>query len=459
MEKPKSNLIFILVMLTFSIIMTVCSTSQPDDDGYLYPLKFSEGERFLTDLKDKPFFWSGDAAWSLIVQLTREEVDIYLDDRKQKGFTVLLVNLIDHKFGTYAPANIYNVPPFTDKPFASPNEKYFTHADYVIREAAERGMIVLLCPLYLGWQYGDEGWGEDVKKADLTDLRSWGQYVGKRFADDDNIIWCIGGDADPSQQKDKVLECVQGILEYDKRHLFTCHNNPEPLAISPWKGEDWLTINNVYSYSRSLYEWCKTAYDQEPVMPYFMIESAYENEHNATPQQLRSEAYWPLLCGAMGEIFGNCPIWHFGSTPRWCGITDWKTQLNNPGSASMDYVQRLFRSRPWHLLIPDFDHKVMTEGYGEWGSPDYATAACTSNGTSIIVYLPEERQITINMSKISGKKARCWWYNPGDGTTIESGSFPSEGLRQFNPPSESDLILVIDSKSSNYPPPGGERLF
>jgi hypothetical protein len=29
----------------------------------------------------------GDAAWSLIVGLTRPEVDQYLDDRRQKGST------------------------------------------------------------------------------------------------------------------------------------------------------------------------------------------------------------------------------------------------------------------------------------------------------------------------------------------------------------------------------------
>jgi hypothetical protein len=459
MEKLKSNIISILMMATFIISITGCHPLPSEPGGYIYPLKLSEGNRFLTDQNNKPFFWSGDAAWSLIVQLNREEIDYYLENRKQKGFTVILVNLIDHKFGSNAPANIYNEPPFHNKSFISPNENYFSHADYVIQAAAQRGIVVLLCPLYLGWEYGDEGWAEDVKNADLADLRSWGQYVGKRYANNDNIIWCIGGDADPSQLKDKLLECVKGILEYDNRHLFTCHNNPEFLTTNPWKGEDWLTINNVYSYSRSLYEMCKSAYDQEPVMPYFMIESAYENEHNSTPQQLRSEAYWPMLCGAMGHIFGNCPIWHFGSAKDWCEITDWKAQLDYPGSVSMDYIQKLFRSRPWYLLIPDFDHKIMTDGYGQWGSPDYATTACTPDGTTIIAYLPVGRQITVDISKISGKKARCWWYNPSDGTVLESGTFQTEGLRQFNPPSEGDWVLVIDAKSIHYPSPGGVSLF
>jgi hypothetical protein len=190
-----------------------------------------------------------------------------------------------------------------------------------------------------------------------------------------------------------------------------------------------------------------------------MMESAYENEHNSTPQQLRSAAYWPILSGAMGHIFGNCPIWHFGSTPGWCGITDWKTQLNNPGSVSMDYLQRLFRSRPWHLLIPDFEHTVITEGYGEWGNTDYTTAACASDGTTLIAYLPAGNNITADMTKISGKKSRCWWYCPADGTITEIGIFRNEGLRTFIPPPEDDWILVLDDKSSQYSPPGSNKLF
>jgi hypothetical protein len=447
------------MIIIIMIIPESCRLFHPSPDEYTYPLKLSEGNRFLIDQKDKPFFWSGDAAWSAIVQLNREEIDYYLDDREQKGFTVILVNLIDHKFGSNAPANIYYELPFKNKPFTSPNEKYFIHADYIVEAAAKRGICVLLCPLYLGWEYGDEGWAEEVKSADPDDLTTWGEFIGKRYADDNNIIWCIGGDADPSPLKDKVLECVKGILEYDNHHLFTCHNNPEYPAINPWKGEKWLTINNVYSYSHSLYEMCKNAFNIEPVMPYFMIESAYENEHNATPQQLRSEAYWPFLCGAMGQIFGNCPIWHFGSTSEWCGISDWKTQLNNPGSVSMDYMQRLFRSRPWYLLTPDYDHKVLTDGYGQWGSNDYITAAIASDGTTFIAYLPAGREVTVDLSRISGNEAHCWWYNPGNGTTTDNGTFPTEGLEQFNPSSNSDFVLVIDDASGHYPPPGSERLF
>jgi len=289
---------------------------------YLFPLRAEgSGERFLVDSDNQPFFWLGDAAWSLIAQLKREDVSFYLDDRRAKGFSVILVSLIEHKFCTNAPANIYGDLPFTGKPFTTPNEKYFKHADYVIKSAAERNIIVLLAPLYLGYDCKDEGWCSEVKTTSISDLYSWGRYVGDRYKNFSNIIWVIGGDTDPTGVKDKVLEMIKGIREKDTTHIFTAHNQPETMAVTPWIGEGWLTINNVYSYDSILYSHFKTAYELKPVMPYYLCESAYENEHNATPQQLRSQAYQAILSGSMGHIFGNCPLWHLQSF--WLSV--WKS--------------------------------------------------------------------------------------------------------------------------------------
>ena len=303
-----------------SVLIILCSTLSftPHVYAYVYPLKVSENKRYLVDQNNQPVFWSGEAAWSLIVQLNKEDVVYYLDDRKNKGFNVLLVNLIDRAFCTNPPSNFYGVPPFSGNVFTTPNEEYFLHADYVINEAEKRGIVMLLCPLYLGYACGHEGWCSDVKQASLEDMRAWGQYLGNRYKNFDNIVWCMGGDADPTQVREKVLQCVLGIRENDTRHLFTSHNQPGSYAITPWPNEPWQTINNVYSYSTTLYRECKTAYRRLPTLPFFMLESAYENEHDSSQQRLRSQAYWSVLSGGFGHIFGNCPIWHFDSTPNWC---------------------------------------------------------------------------------------------------------------------------------------------
>jgi hypothetical protein len=419
-----------------------------------FPLKVSSDHRYLIDQNNLPFFWSGEAAWSLIAQLSKEDVDYYLDNRKEKGFSVIMVSLIEHKFCTNPPANYYGSLPFSGKIFTTPDENYFSHADYVVRAAAKRNMTVLLAPLYLGYACKDEGWCADVKTASLSDMRSWGRYVGNRYKNFSNIIWLIGGDTDPYQVKDKVLEMVNGIRDYDTTHLFSAHNQPGTMAVTTWPGESWLSLNNVYSYDSLIYRQYKTAYSQMPVMPYYQIESAYENEHKATTQQLRSAAYWAVLSGAMGHTFGNCPIWHFGSYKKWCNLTDWKTEMNNDGSKSMDYLQRLFRSRAWHLFIPDLEHHVVTSGYGSWGLKDWVTTAITTDGNTLIAYLPSGRKVSVDMSKISGGKAKYWWYDPRTGNKIIIGSYLTKGSRVFIPPDNNDWILILDDASKSFPEPG-----
>ena len=425
---------------------------------YAYPLKAIPGNRYLTDMNGYPFFWSGDAAWSLIAQLSSGDAGLYLENRQEKGFTVIMVSLIEHKFSSNPPANYYGELPFHGKAFTSPNEKYFAHADSVIESASRHNIAVLLAPLYLGYDCRDEGWCAEVRNGTESYLYSWGKYVGERYKKFNNIIWLIGGDTDPSAVKDKVLAMVKGIREKDSIHLFSAHNQPESMAVTAWPSEHWLSVNNVYSYDSAVYINYRNAYTCKPVMPYFQIESAYENEHNSTPMELRSYAYWAVLSGAMGHVFGNCPIWHFGAAPKWCSNTDWKSEMNNPGSVSMDFVQRLFRSRSWQTLIPDFENRLITAGYGKWGTKDHVSVALTSDANTLIAYMPSKRSITVDMSRIHGSKAKCWWYNPSDGRATEIGNYSTSGQATFTPDSDGDWVLVIDNVSSNLPAPGSEAL-
>src|SRR5882672_12100710 len=63
-----------------------------------FPLEIAVGQRYLRDMSGAPFLIQGDAAWSLIADLTREEADAYLADRAARGFNTILVNLLEHRF-------------------------------------------------------------------------------------------------------------------------------------------------------------------------------------------------------------------------------------------------------------------------------------------------------------------------------------------------------------------------
>ncbi len=422
-------------------------------------LHVSSNGRYLKRADGTPFLMAGDTAWSLIAQLSKTDADYYLQTRSDMGFNLILVNLIEHRLADNAPANYYGDQPFTGKVFTTPNEAYFAHADYVIGSAAEKGLYVLLDPLYIGWECGPDGWCSDIRASSENDMRAWGRYVGNRYKGYDNIIWLIGGDVNPpSDIKDRIRAYVAGIEEEDPNHLFTAHNVRGQMAIDPWPSEEWLTVNDVYTTDDALNANAKRAYDVSPAMPFFLLESYYEYEHGATLQELHEQAYAMVLSGGFGSIFGNCPLWSLGSTTvsAYCTLTDWKTQLHSTGSEDAIRAKNLLLSREWDALVPDFGHIVMTGGYGTLGQDDYATAALTSGGSTFIAYLPSQRAVTVNTGAISGGSIRSWWYNPRDGTYVDLGTATKVSTRTYTTPASSgpDWVLVVDDASAGYGPPG-----
>jgi hypothetical protein len=427
----------------------------PEGTKARYPLKLGPvGARYLLDQQGHPFFWAGEAAWSLIAQLSLEDARVYLDDRQRKSVNLLMVNLIEHKFAANAPANRAGDRPFGAKPFTAFNEAYFAHADAVLREAAARDMVVLLAPTYLGYDCGDEGFCQDIARTSAAEMRAWGRYLGDRYASFPNLIWLIGGDADPTPVQSKLREVVDGIRERDSAHLMSAHDAPESLASSHWQSASWLTVNNIYTYDPATYAWADKA--RQSGKPFYLAESTYENEHDASPQSLRAQAYYAVLGGSMGHIFGNCPMWHFDSSNDFCDQRGWRSQLDSPGSQSMQHLRKLFSSRAWQDLMPDTDHSTLTGGFGKSGEGDYAAGALTVDRSSFIAYLPSARQITVDLTRLSGAEIRVTWFDPSQGTAQALSSLTGQQTVSLSPPRAGDWVLILDDSARGFAAPGSD---
>jgi hypothetical protein len=403
----------------------------------------------VVDQTGSPFLMQGDAAWSLIVGLNQTEVEEYLQNRRDKGFNTVMVELIEHKFCKKPPLNVAGDAPFkTPGDFSTPNEKYFAHADWVIRKAAENGIQVLLYPIYLGYKGTDEGWVEEALANGPEKCLDYGRYLGKRYKDFDNIIWLMGGDRHPGPALEDVDMVALGIKEYDQRHAFSAHCDPEHSAVDDFSGGRWLDFNTTYTYEL-VHAKLLQDYKRTPAMPFILIESSYEGEHNASDVQIRRQAYWAVLCGGFGHVLGNRPIWLFDP--------GWQKAMDLPGSVSMQFWGELFHSRSWYDLIPDQKHEVVTSGLGEFRGLDYLAAARTSDGSTVIAYMPTSRTIHVDMSKVSGNQVKAWWFDPRNGRAAAAGMFPSSGTHEFTPPGEGDWVLVLDDAAKQLPAPGGGR--
>src|SRR5882757_3178588 len=432
---PRIFVLFVFALLPFSQFAGAAN---------VYPLTVGADHRHLVDQTGAPFLVQGDAAWSLISGLTSEEAEKYLEDRRSKGFNSVIVNLIEHQFR--GPVDRYGQNPFTvPGDFSTPNEKYFAHADWVIRKAAEKGIQVFLAPVYLGYIGTNEGWVKEVLANGPEKSRDWGRYVGKRYAGFDNIVWLIGGDRNPDTAREGVDAIVQGIKEFDKRHIFSAHCHPENSALDQYAQEGWVDLNTTYTYN-IVHGMVIRDYQRTPVTPFVLIESIYEGEHNASAVQIRRQAYWAILCGATGQFMGNRPIWLFDP--------GWEAALNYVGSQDMTRVKELFASRPWYQLVPDDKHEVVVDGLGEFRGLDYLAAARTTDGATVIAYMPTSRAITVDMTKVSGKEAKAWWFNPRTGKSDSIGTVPTLGKHKFDPPGEGDWVLLLDDASRGLRAPG-----
>jgi len=406
-----------------------------------FPLRLEPGRRYLVDAAGRPFFIKADAAWSLIAQLQRPDLERYLAARQRQGYNALLVELQEHKFSSHAPLNAYGVAPFL-RPgdFTAPNDAYFEYADEVIRRAAAHGMLVMLTPAYLGYDGGDEGWYRDLSRLTSPQLREYGRYVARRLGANPNLLWVHGGDYLPPNRI-VLREVAEGIREVAGPGLHTFHGSRGHSALGfLGPGEPWLNVNTIYSTEYDVIAKARAEYARS-AMPFFLIEARYENEKGAGDEVVRRQAYQALLSGACGHTMGNKPVWDFSA--------GWQAALDSPGARSMQQFHRLLDALPWWTLAPDLDHRVLVAGAGSGAE---AVAAADPAGALALVYVPSPRAVTIDLRRLHGPQVDARWFDPVSGRErpVAGSPLSSDGLRVFSPDGANaggaeDWVLVLRS--------------
>jgi hypothetical protein len=423
-----------------------------------YPLKVSANHRYLLDQNDTPFLIVGDSPQGLITDLTAAEAAVYFANRASYGFNAVQIHLLAKEaFGGRTDySTVDGITPFTTpRDISTPNESYFARVDTVLRLAAQNGIVVFLTA------------AETQESLDLFrdngEMKSFafGQYLGNRYRNVDNIVWDYGNDFQTwrtATDNAVILAVAKGIKDTDTRHLHTAWLN---FTLSASRDSpDWealVDLDLVYTYFPT-YAKILSEYALSPAMPVYLGESNYEEENNfggplASPAILRRQEFWAMTSGATGSFYGNKWIWQF--------LSGWQDHYDSTGAAQMSFYKNLFESRSWWKLVPDPLHQVLTNGYGtyeEFGDPssvmasnDYATAALASDSSFMVAYFPSIRTVTVDMSKFSVPVVTARWYDPTNGTysTIAGSPFAHIGSQQFTPSGnnnggDGDWVLVIE---------------
>ncbi len=431
--------------------------------GTVYPVKVgSLNPRVLMDQNNVPFLLVGDAAHSLLANLSQSDAMLYLANRATNGFNTIWVELlcVPYTGGQPDGSLLDGTLPFTkhisrttNYDLTAPNEAYFAYVDTIIQMAATNGIQVMLDPLDTG------GLIQTALDNGSNNCRAYGQYLGNRYKNFQNLIWLNGNDFQGwrAATNDAVITAIAlGIKDYDTNHLQTVEL--DYLASSSLDDTNWRPIvglNLAYTYYPTYAE-VLHAWQQSTNTPVFMGEAHYENEsvgyavaEMGTPLVLRHQEYWTMLSGGVGQIYGNHYIWTF--------TNGWQNYLNTPGVKQLQYATGLFASRAWYNLVPDTNHTVLTSGYGTYATNGlvstnfYATCASATDGTLALAYVPTARTVTMNLASMSGS-VTAQWYDPANGTyhPINGSPFSNTGTQNFtlsgtNSAGDPDWILMLDS--------------
>jgi hypothetical protein len=455
-------------------------------------IRVSANHRFLMTGDGRPFFWQGDTAWTLLQRLDRDETIHYLDDRAAKGFNVLQVMGIT-EFDALRVPNRYGDLPLHDMNPDTPNERYWQHVDWVIAEAAKRGMVLALLPCW-----GDKvnlAWGVGPVVFTPDNARRYGAWLGRRYRDVP-LIWVVGGDRNPQNETHYTIwrATSDGLRAGDGgRHMMTFHPQGGSSSSEFFHQDAWLDLNmrqtghHERTYVRS-YEWLSHDYNLDPPKPCLDGEPCYEDhpimigegsDYRASAQRFtdhdtRRAAYYALFAGACGHTYGANGVFQYfrydmedpDHHARWGLNPDvntlhpnqfhsrysWQESLHFPGAAQMQHAKHLLLSRPYFERIPDPGLVREAERVGR----EVVCATRSQHGSYAMVYVPTTKSVDLDLSVLA-TNLRVWWFDPRTGQAHEAGTCPNTA-RRFTPPAGGpDWVLVLDDAAQPYEAPGQRK--
>lgn len=431
-------------------------------------LKVSENKKYL-QTGSKPFFWLGDTAWLMFSKLTKEEIYLYLKNRKEKGYNVIQISVIHSLKDLDNPKFTGDNKIFIDNNFKKPNEKseYWNHIEYAIDTASDMGMYVGLLPT----------WGSFVKDGiiNLENGEIYAEFLASRYKDKKNIIWIIGGDVRGDAGLDVFNLLGETFRKLCPDKLLAFHPFGRTSSSYWFNDSKWMDINMYQSGHRrydqiSLGEWDDnskkeefygednwkyTNFDlsQENLRPTFDAEPSYEEIpqglHDGTQPRwydndIRRYAYWSVFAGACGHTFGHNSIMQFYRFEEGLGAfsanKSWEDSLHDLGAGQMKHLKDLVETVDYYN--GKSNDEILIGGQRE----KYDRVAIFHSDKFLMAYTYLGDKFSLDLGKINFEKCESYWFDPISGIYSFAGIIQNN-KKEFVPPKKhcghNDWILLL----------------
>ncbi len=448
--------ILLSLILILTITMPVATTAQH--------LRVSDNGRYLVGQDGSPFLYLADTGWQMFLRLDHKEARYYLQNRADKGFTVIQAVVPGLK-------NMLDVPnangdlPFIGKDVRQPNEAYFRHVDDLLSIAEELGLVLGILPT----------WGIHWKKGLFTPEtgRQYGEFLGSRYKGR-SVIWILGGDQNVETDADRamVTAIAEGLEAGDGGTILKTYHPIGPGQSSDFfHHADWLDFNmNQSSHSSrdhdngafTDHDYAlsppKPTVDGEPRYECLAVGFYFENFNRYDrfdAYDVRQAAWWSILAGACGHTYGNNNVWQMWEPDRVPNIfadIPWSAALDHPGAFQIGLLGRLLQSRPWHLLEPC--QQMIVNGPLQGGSK--IRAALAADCSFAVIYSPCGEPFTLRQSMVGTRRIKVIWFDPRYGSVYHVQNGPNTGFQTYSPPTSgrgNDWVLILEDAGKKWPLP------
>jgi hypothetical protein len=419
------------------------------------PIRLSDNRRYFAHADGAPFFWMADTAWNGPLRSTDEEWQHYITERVRQQFTA--VQWVATQWLTAPDGDIEGQQAYSGNERIEINPAFFQRLDKKLEALVRAGLLNVITLLWAAeWRPEPEinatnpGFALPEDQAILLArymVARWNAYP---------VAYFLPGDGPYLGEKAARWKRIgQGVFASIDHAPVTLHPNGMSWYVNEFDDQDWLDYIGYQSGHGDDVPTVSWLVDGPPATgwqhlrprPIVNLEPPYEDHigyqsrQRFTADDVRKRLYWSLLVSpTAGVTYGGHGVWGWddGTEPPLNHPTTgvpkpWREALLLPGAEQVIHLTDFFNAIDWWRLLPAREMVV-----NQPGAHRHIAASRSAAGDLAVVYVPEDRQIELNLDGLR-PALNTTWFNPRTGERC--AALGQQG--RFETPAPGDWLLLF----------------